>query len=137
MARASTYKTSPQSAKAKRAASKRLIQNVSARRSSARTKRSKKSGPITALMIEPVAIGRGGTKQARVLAMLCEPSGTTIEDIMAATGWQAHSVRGFFAGVVRKKLKLTLTSEAGQEGRIYRVTENSSGSASSKISAVA
>jgi Protein of unknown function (DUF3489) len=66
---------------------------------------------------------RTETKQARILAMLRAPSGVTIDAMMHATGWQQHSVRGFLAGVVRKKLSLNLVSAATEGGRLYRITD--------------
>ena len=63
------------------------------------------------------------TKQAQVIAMLCAPSGATIDAIMRMTGWQQHSVRGFLAAVVRKKLGLDLHSEVIDGGRVYRIVD--------------
>jgi hypothetical protein len=68
------------------------------------------------------------SKQARIIAMLQSPTGTTIAAIMKVTGWQQHSVRGFLAGVVRKRLKLKLASNKVNGNRIYQITSGDSGS---------
>jgi hypothetical protein len=68
-----------------------------------------------------------GSKQSRVIAMLQSPAGATIAAMMQATGWQQHSVRGFLAGVVRKRLKLKLGSKKVDGTRVYRVATGDSG----------
>ena len=68
-----------------------------------------------------------GSKQSRVIAMLQSPAGATIAAMMQATGWQQHSVHGFLAGVVRKRLKLKLGSKKVDGTRVYRVATGDSG----------
>ena len=62
------------------------------------------------------------SKQDLVIRMLRRQSGVSLEDFIAKTGWQPHSVRGFFSGLVKKKLKLPLVSEVGKNGvRRYHI----------------
>ncbi len=69
----------------------------------------------------PASGARAGSKQARVISMLQRPDGATLQAIIAVTGWQRHSVRGFFSGVVRRKLGLELASDKAGDQRLYRI----------------
>ena len=71
----------------------------------------------------------GESKKAHIIAMLRAPGGATIEAMARAAKWQPHSVRGFLAGVVRKKLGLTLVSTDGANGRVYRIMDRSASAA--------
>ena len=75
-----------------------------------------------------------GSKQARVIALLSSPSGATIAAMTKATGWQQHSVRGFLAGVVRKRLKLKLNSKKIDGTRVYRIDSGHSIGTTCKLS---
>ncbi len=75
--------------------------------------------PDTSAAPEPAPKARTpheGTKQATLIAMLRAPDGATIEEIMAATDWQSHTVRGAIAGALRKRLGLEVTSEKVEDG---------------------
>lgn len=78
--------------------------------------------------VKPV---RQSSKQAVVIQMLRRPEGATVTQIMEVTGWQAHSLRGFFAGTIKKKLGLSLVSEKSEDGvRTYKIEETTAGSKS-------
>ena len=65
---------------------------------------------------------REGTKQALVIEMLRRPEGASIAEIVEATAWVSHSVRGFLAGALKKKLGLTIDSEKdATRGRVYKI----------------
>ena len=68
-------------------------------------------------------------KLGAVVTLLRRPGGAQIADLMAATGWQAHSVRGAMSGALKKKLGLTITSEKTDAGRTYRVVTPEAGAA--------
>jgi hypothetical protein len=76
----------------------------------------------TAKQAKPGAGAREGSKAARVLDLLRRPDGASSKELMKATGWLAHSVRGFLSGTVAKKMKLKLVSAKRQDGeRRYSV----------------
>ena len=103
--------------------SKTKIATRSAARKTSKGKSRARSAPASS---KPVA--RPDTKHARIISMLRAPAGATIAAIMIVTEWQQHSVRGFLAGVIRKKLGLNLVSEQTDKGRVYRIKERKASS---------
>ena len=91
-----------------------------------RNPRKEKATPAATQKSPEKTSARSGSKQEHVLDMLRRKEGATIAAVMKFTGWQKHSVRGFFAGVVRKKLGLNLVSEESDGARIYRIVTNRS-----------
>ncbi len=94
---------------------------------SARTKKprtvQKPAAPKSKSKLSPPAV-RQGTKQALLIDLLKRKTGATIDEIVEATGWQAHSVRGAISGALKKKLGLAVLSEkVDGRGRVYRIAE--------------
>ena len=115
--------------KASRSSNSALASSQSARalvKAGAKQEATKRSHPDNA-----------STKRQTILDLLAQPDGTTVAGIMKATGWQQHSVRGFFAGTVRKKLGLALVSEKVDDQRVYRVAAEKSAKSRSATGAAA
>ena len=94
-------------------------------RKTAKTASRKRSAPAS-----PGPAAKSNTKHARMIAILRSPAGATIAALVTATKWQQHSVRGFLAGVVRKRLGLNLVSEQTDKGRVYRIKDGNAAPAS-------
>jgi len=81
------------------------------------TKRAKHVGPV-----KKAATPERGTKTAKILALLKRPGGASLDQLRKATGWQAHSVRGFLSGTLKKKMGLRVASSKVKDGqRTYRI----------------
>ena len=125
-------------AKSKRKPAPRTNDSTTKIRNSVKRMTARKVGQLKSVT-EPAAqqrpgaasqpIARRESKKAHIIAMLRAPGGATIEAMARAAKWQSHSVRGFLAGVVRKKLGLTLVSADGQNGRVYRITDRTASAA--------
>ena len=93
-----------------------------AKAKSAHTATPAKKGPKGRTKPQVATSARHGSKTAKMLNLLKRPGGATSKELMKATGWLPHSVRGFLSGTVGKKMGLTVTSTKGEDGqRTYSV----------------
>ncbi len=75
---------------------------------------------------EPRSDAKRPSKQDAVIAMLRRAEGATVDEVVSATGWQRHTVRGVFSGTLKKKLGLAVASAKEERGRVYRIAEPAS-----------
>ena len=102
------------------AAIQNLAPNAGAQPPRVRPKKAK--APQQASQQEKTPPAREGSKKAEVLALLRREGGATLPELMTATGWQAHSVRGFLSGALGKKMGLTVESAKREDGtRVYSI----------------
>src|SRR5258708_15389383 len=104
-------------------------------KATARSTTQKTGKPKSHVLSAPASLkttAKPDTKHTRIVAMLRSPGGVTIAAIMTATEWQQHSVRGFLAGVVRKKLGLNLISEVTDKRRVYRIKDGKGSSSTAR-----
>jgi hypothetical protein len=81
------------------------------------------SGPRAASVKKPATAQRGGTKTDKILGLLKQSGGVTLQELLKATRWQPHSVRGFLSGTIGKKMGTPVESFKSAEGdRCYRLS---------------
>ncbi len=101
--------------------SKPASRRSGARRTKAATSRSAKKRNPRRSATRRAAVAAPKSKSTQMLEHLQRPEGATLDELMALTGWQAHSVRGFLSGTVRKRLNLPLHSDVEDDTRRYRI----------------
>ena len=101
----------------------RVTPRATTRKKAGRAKKTTKpASRKAAKTVRPRTVGRGATKTDKILALLKRTGGTTLKELIKATGWQPHSVRGFLSGVIGRKLKLKVASIKDDSGeRRYSV----------------
>jgi hypothetical protein len=113
-----TVSEKPKAGKKARVAAERA--HVAPKKGKAASKAKSSTKPPAAT--HKARLARDGSKTAKVLDLLKRPEGASMKELMKATGWQPHSVRGFLSGAIRKKMGMTVTSAKADDGeRAYSI----------------